>query len=96
MIDNKLARLDQRIQLLKKRKEKLYTQIAVAYLKETERIFGKEFSLELILEMLDHLKTISSEIHKEEWKKHGHSFRPSPPHKNGKNTSPIKSIAQQN
>jgi|GEM_PF-4651990 len=70
MIDNKLAWLDQRIQRLKKRKEKLYTQIAIAYLKETERIFGEAVSLNLILEMLDLLKTISSKIQREEWKKH--------------------------
>ena len=96
MTDNQLARLDQRIQHLKKRKEKIYTQIALAYLKETEKIFGKEFSLELILEMLDHLWAFSSEIQKEEWKKHGHPFRPSPPHSNGKNLSPADSTLPQN
>ena len=84
MIDNNLTRLGQRIQRLKKRKEKLYTQIAVAYLKETEKIFGKEFSLELILEMLDHLWTFSSEIQKQEWKKYenkegGKNLRTFPP-----------------
>ncbi|MBS0271184.1 MAG: hypothetical protein JSR85_00880 [Proteobacteria bacterium] len=69
MSEDKLARLDHKIQHLKKRKEKLYTQLAVAYLKETEKIFGKEFSLELILEMLDHLWSLSSEIQKNERKK---------------------------
>jgi len=69
MTENQLVWLDQRIQLLKKRKEKIYTQIALAYLKETEKIFGKAFSLELILEMLDHLWTFSSEIQKDEWKR---------------------------
>ena len=96
MRENQLTRLDQRIQLLKKRKEKIYTQIALSYLKETEKIFGKEFSLNLILEMLDQLWTFSSEIQKEEWKKHGHPFRPSPPRSNRKITSPTNPTPQQN
>ena len=72
---DKLASLDKKIQKLKQQKEKIETKLALSFLKETERICGREFSPALVLTVLDQVWTLSSEIQKQEWKKCGDTFR---------------------
>ena len=84
---DKLIYLDMKIQKLKQKKEKIQTQLALSFLKETKRICGHEFSPALVLTVLDQVWTLSSEIQKQEWKKCGHSFRLPPAQKDGKKAS---------
>lgn len=77
MID-KLATIDKKLQTLKEKREQLVTQEALTLLKETKRIFKEEASAGLALTVLRESWSSASETQKQNWRKRGHSFRPSP------------------
>ena len=68
MKDN-ISKIDEQISRLTKRKEKLQTQQAVLFLKESEKILGEKFSSDLALSILSHTWKSSSETQKQEWEK---------------------------
>ena len=81
-----ISNIDQKIIQLKQRKEKLQTQKALIFLKESQRILGDKFSPELAAHILSHAWKASSDNQKKEWEKNctqggeenNNSFRTSP------------------
>ena len=81
-----ISNIDQKIIQLKQRKEKLQTQKALIFLKESQRILGEKFSPELAAHILSHTWKASSDNQKTEWEKNctqggeeaNNSFRTSP------------------
>ncbi len=94
-VTEKLIQLDQKIQALEKKKEQMEIKMALSFLKKTQRIVGEEFSLNMVLVVLDNVWALASEIQKQEWEKRAHSFRMPFSHSNGKNTSPINPTPHQ-
>ena len=64
-----ISNIDQKIIQLKQRKEKLQTQKALIFLKESQRILGEKFSTELAAHILLHAWKTSSDNQKKEWEK---------------------------
>ena len=64
-----ISNIDQKIIQLKQRKEKLQTQKALIFLKESQRILGEKFSPELAAHILSHSWKASSDNQKKEWEK---------------------------
>lgn len=70
-----VIRLDEKIQRLRKKKERIQTQQAVLFIKEAQQIFEEDFSPGIALLILSETWKGASEIQKEQWKKRGHSFQ---------------------
>ncbi len=87
-VTEKLIRLDQKLQALEKKKEQMETKLALSFLKKTQKIVGEEFSLSMVLVILDNVWALASEIQKQEWEKSAPSFRSSLTNSTGKKTSP--------
>ena len=83
---DQFSKIDQKILQLKQKKEKIKTQQALIFLKESQRILGEKFSTELAAHILSHAWKASSDNQKKEWEKSCHqggeeannSFRTSP------------------
>lgn len=83
---DQFSKIDQKILQLKQKKEKLQTQQALIFLKESQRILGEKFSPELAVHILSHAWKASSDNQKKEWEKSclqggeeaNNSFRTSP------------------
>ena len=83
---DQFSKIDQKILQLKQRKEKLQTQQALVFLKESQRILGDKFSPELAAHILSNTWKSSSDHQKKEWEKSclqgeeeaNNSFRTSP------------------
>jgi hypothetical protein len=81
-----ISNIDQKIIQLKQKKEKLQTQKALIFFKESQRILGDKFSPELAAHILSHTWKSSSDNQKKEWEKSylqggeeaNNSFRTSP------------------
>lgn len=73
--DIDISGIDQKIIQLKKRKEKLQTQKAILYQRESQIILGEQFSYALALSILLSSWKSASENQKEEWTKSADSFR---------------------
>ena len=94
MKDN-ISKIDQRINQLKQKKEKLKTQQALLLFKETQIILGEKFSFDLVLNILSNSWNNSSSKQKEEWINSAHSFREySPKGKSKKVQNPQKKDSQ--
>ena len=72
-----VVHIDEKIQLLKKKKEKIQTQQAFLFMKETQKIFKEKFSPELALTILSETWEGFSNSQKDAWLKKAHSFRSS-------------------
>lgn len=66
---DQFSKIDQKILQLKQKKEKLQTQQALVFLKESQRILGEKFSPELATHILFHAWKSSSDNQKKEWEK---------------------------
>jgi hypothetical protein len=83
---DKFSKIDQKILQLKQKKEKLQTQQALIFFKESQRILGEKFSPELAANILSNAWKSSSDNQKKEWEKFcfqggeeaNNSFRTSP------------------
>lgn len=83
---DQLSNIDQRILQLKQRKEKIKTQQALIFLKESQIILGEKFSIDLAIHILSNSWNSSSDQQKKEWEKscpqggkeNNNSFRTSP------------------
>lgn len=73
----KFLSIDQKIQRLRQKRERLQMSQALFFTKEVQRIFGNEFSLEMALVVLKKTWGSASKSQKEEWNKHISSFRTS-------------------
>ncbi len=77
MIDQ-LTTIDEQINRLKKRREKVQTQQAIAFMREAQKIFQADFSPHVALTILSETWGSASEKQQAEWTKRGAPFLPSP------------------
>jgi hypothetical protein len=91
-----VLQLEEKIQLLKKKKEKIQIQQALLFIKEAQKIFNEDFSLDLALIILSETWNKASQAQKEEWRKRNHFFRPLSLQNNGKKAEPSESTSHQN
>ena len=75
---DKLLTIEKKIQRLKEKRNKLYTQQALLFFKAVENIFKDGFCPNLVLDILAHTRATASAIQQKEWEKRAHSFRPKP------------------
>ena len=94
MID-KLTTIDEKIQRLKKRREKVQTQQAISFMREAQKIFQDTFSTEIALSILSETWSSASESQKQNWRKRSDSFRTSPVQVFGKKPQTSESASQQ-
>jgi hypothetical protein len=94
MIDQ-LTTIDEKIQRLKKRREKVQTQQAIFFMREVQKIFEDGFSAEMALGILSETWETASEKQQAEWKKRGATFRPSSVQKSSKKSQPPDAASQQ-
>ncbi|MBY0293372.1 MAG: hypothetical protein K2W92_08820 [Alphaproteobacteria bacterium] len=94
-MDDKLIFIEDKILQLKKNQEKIHTQQALSFIKEAQKIFEKDFSLDMVLAVLSEAWSTASEDRKEEWRKQGHSFCLLPFHNKYKKTSPLNTTHPQ-
>ncbi|HBG34388.1 MAG: hypothetical protein A2W46_02545 [Alphaproteobacteria bacterium RIFCSPHIGHO2_12_42_13] len=73
----KFLSIEQKIQRLRQKREKLHMNQALFFTKEVQRILEDEFSLEMALVILEKTWTTASKSQKEEWSKRVPSFRAS-------------------
>ena len=73
----KFLSIEQKIQRLRQKREKLHMNQALFFTKEVQRILEDEFSLELALVILEKTWGSASKSQKVEWGKHVPSFRAS-------------------
>jgi hypothetical protein len=71
---DKLTHIDEKIYLLKKKKERIQVQQALAYMKESQKLLKEEFSPLLALTILTETWTAAPETKKETWKKRSQTF----------------------
>jgi ABC-type transporter MlaC component len=74
-MEDDISGIEQKIIQLKKKKEKLQTQKAILYQKESQVILGEKFSYPLALSVLSNSWKSASDKQKEEWTKSADSFR---------------------
>lgn len=77
---DKLMTIEKRIQRLKERRNKLYTQQATLFYKDVEKIFKNGFCPTLVLDILTKTYETASAIQQQEWEKRAPSFRTEPVH----------------
>ncbi|MBP6951918.1 MAG: hypothetical protein KBD36_03215 [Alphaproteobacteria bacterium] len=73
----KFLSIDEKMQRLRKKREKLHMNESLFFTKEVQRILEDEFSLELALVVLEKTWPTASKSQKEEWRKCVPSFRAS-------------------
>lgn len=71
----KFLSIEQKIQRLRQKREKLHLNQALFFTKEVQKILEDEFSLEMALVILEKTWATASKSQKEEWSKHVPSFR---------------------
>lgn len=76
MIDQ-LTTIDEQINRLKKKKERVQTQQAIAFMREAQKIFQTDFSPDVALSILSETWGTATEKQQAEWKKRVTTFRPS-------------------
>jgi len=81
-----VAHIDEKINQLKKKKEKIQMQQALLFIKEAQNIFQEDFSPDRALTFLSEAWQATSESQKEELRKRNHPFRSLPLHHHRKKT----------
>jgi hypothetical protein len=81
---DRLTHLDEKIHLLKRKREKVQAQQALSFMKETQKIFKEEFSAGLALTILTESWGSAPETKKESWKKRSQTFPSSSLQRDGK------------
>lgn len=76
MIDQ-LTNIDEKIHRLKKRREKVQIQQSIHFMREAQKIFQDNFSLDVALGILSETWNSASDTQKQNWRKRSDSFRPS-------------------
>jgi hypothetical protein len=76
MIDQ-LTTIDEQINRLKKKKERVQTQQAIIFMREAQKIFQTDFSPDVALSILSETWGTATEKQQVEWKKRARDFRPS-------------------
>ena len=74
---DQLTTIDEQINRLKKKKERVQTQQAIVFMRETQKIFQTDFSPDVALSILSETWKTATEKQQMEWKKRARDFRPS-------------------
>lgn len=72
---DQIINIENKIEQLKKKKQRIQTQQAILFRQEAEKIFQDGFSSDLALAVLADWKT-ATDAKKKEWTARSHSFRP--------------------
>lgn len=94
MIDQ-LTTIDEQINRLKKKKERVQTQQAIIFMREAQKIFQTDFSPNVALSILSETWGTATEKQQMEWKKRGAIFRPSSVQSSHKKPQPTEPESQQ-
>jgi hypothetical protein len=94
MIDQ-LTSIDEKINRLKKKKERVQTQQAIAFMWEAQKIFQTDFSSDIVLSILSETWGMASEKQQAEWKKRARDFRPSSAQGSIKKSQSLEPASQQ-
>ncbi|OJW49102.1 MAG: hypothetical protein BGO67_11090 [Alphaproteobacteria bacterium 41-28] len=81
---DKLITLEKQIKRLKEKRDKLYTQQALLFYKEVEKIFKGGFCPALVLDILIKTNETASALQQQEWEQRVPSFRNESPNSNCK------------
>lgn len=92
---DQLTTIDEQINRLKKKKERVQTQQAITFMREAQKIFQTDFSPDVALSILSETWGTASEKQQAEWKKRGCDFRLASTQKNGKNPQSTEPAHQQ-
>lgn len=100
---DQLTTIDEQINRLKKKKERVQTQQAITFMREAQKIFQTDFSPDVALSILSETWGAASETQKQNWRKldpanrwgRGHPFRSSPVQSPRKKTQPTEPTYQQ-
>lgn len=71
---DKLTHIETKIHQLRQKKERIQTQQALLFMKESQKILQEEFSPNVVLKILKDHWNKASEAQKEDWKKRESSF----------------------
>ena len=74
---DQLTTIDEQINRLKKKKERVQTQQAIVFMREAQKIFQTDFSPDVALSILSETWGTASEKQQAEWKKRSCDFRSS-------------------
>lgn len=74
-MDDDLSNIEDKINSLKQKREKIKTKKALLLLKEVQGILSDNFSYELVLSILKNSWSSASEKQKEEWVRSANQFR---------------------
>jgi ABC-type transporter MlaC component len=94
MIDQ-LTTIDEQINRLKKKKERVQTQQAITFMREAQKIFQTDFSPDIALSILSETWRTASEKQQAEWKKRARDFRHSSIQSSSKKPQPVEPAHQQ-
>jgi cysteinyl-tRNA synthetase len=75
LMTNKLSQIEGRIEVLKKKREKIQIQQALSFTKEAQKILKEDFSTEAALLTLSESWNKASEQQRKEWQKRAPHFR---------------------
>lgn len=92
---DQLTTIDEQINRLKKKKERVQTQQAIAFMREAQKIFQTDFSPDIALSILSETWGTASEKQQAEWKKREATFRPSSVQSSSKKPQPTEPTSQQ-
>ena len=92
-----LIHIDEQIQRLKQKRDRVQTHQAVTFMRGAQKIFLNDFTPDLALSMLSDSWSTASPTQKKEWQKRGVCFRKvhSVPQPNRKKAKPPQSAAEE-
>ncbi len=98
-----LINIDEKIERLKKRREKVQTLQAIYFMRETQKIFQDSFKPNMALHILSETWNAASDTQKQRWMKlvstdkqgRSHPFRPATPQNNRKKSPAPEPTYQQ-
>lgn len=92
---DQLTTIDEQINRLKKKKERVQTQQAIAFMREAQKIFQTDFSSDIALIILSETWGTASEKQQADWKKRARDFRPSSVQNSSKKSQSTEPADQQ-
>ncbi|MBY0273667.1 MAG: hypothetical protein K2X02_09750 [Alphaproteobacteria bacterium] len=95
-MDDDISKIEDKINLLRQKRERIKTQKAMLLLKEAQGILSDNFSYELVLSILKNSWGSASEKQKEEWIKSAKQFRRDSSKRNAKRIATPQSEIPQN
>ena len=92
---DKIIALENQIQKLRKKREKIQTRQAVLFFKGVEKIFKDGFCPDLLLDILAQVRATASALQQQEWGQRARSFRCNTSHSNDEKPQTVESTNHQ-